>query len=167
MAVTIRDPETSEAVDIAALHVETWRETYGHLLPATFFTDDVLTARRRMWAHILSERHPDGAVRVAEKDGALVGFALSGPIVPSGTGSTDAAGRQLYVLYLRAAEHGTGLGQALFDAVLGPGPGPGQLWVATANPRAIAFYRRNGFAFDGAEQTDPATPGIVEARMVR
>ena len=31
----------------------------------------------------------------------------------------------------------------------------------------IAFYRRNGFAFDGAEQTDPGTPGVVEARMVR
>ncbi|MCB5275771.1 hypothetical protein BJG92_03324 [Arthrobacter sp. SO5] len=40
------------------------------------------------------------------------------------------------------------------------------LWVAKDNPRAVAFYRRNGFEFDGAEQTDPA-PKIVDARMVR
>ena len=46
-------------------------------------------------------------------------------------------------------------------------PGPAVLWVAKENRRAIAFYRRNGFAFDGAEQSDPGTAGIVEARMVR
>jgi len=31
----------------------------------------------------------------------------------------------------------------------------------------VAFYRRNGFAFDGTEQKDPGAPGIVDARMVR
>lgn len=41
------------------------------------------------------------------------------------------------------------------------------LWVALENPRAIAFYRRNGFEFDGAEETDPAAPAIIDARMVR
>jgi ribosomal protein S18 acetylase RimI-like enzyme len=63
-----------------------------------------------------------------------------------------------------AAHHGTGIGQTLLDEVLGSGPA--QLWVAKQNPRAIAFYRRNGFAFDGAEQTDESTD-ITEARMLR
>lgn len=40
-------------------------------------------------------------------------------------------------------------------------------WVAKENPRAIAFYRRNGFELDGAEQTDPGAPSITDARMVR
>jgi ribosomal protein S18 acetylase RimI-like enzyme len=35
------------------------------------------------------------------------------------------------------------------------------------NNRAIAFYERNGFAFDGTEYIDPADQNLVELRMVR
>jgi hypothetical protein len=35
------------------------------------------------------------------------------------------------------------------------------------NPRATAFCRRNGFAFDGVEQIRPHAPLITDARMVR
>ncbi|MEP7765155.1 hypothetical protein [Sanguibacter sp. 25GB23B1] len=41
------------------------------------------------------------------------------------------------------------------------------LWVAKQNPRAVAFYRRNRFELDGAEQIDPGAPMITDARMVR
>ncbi|GAA1155459.1 GNAT family N-acetyltransferase [Nesterenkonia sandarakina] len=44
---------------------------------------------------------------------------------------------------------------------------PVSLWVARQNPRAIAFYLRNGFRFDGSEQQDPGAPAITDARMVR
>jgi len=37
-------------------------------------------------------------------------------------------------------------------------------WTADPNPRAQAFYRKHGFAFDGAEQLDG---GVRERRMVR
>jgi ribosomal protein S18 acetylase RimI-like enzyme len=63
------------------------------------------------------------------------------------------------------AAHGTGIGQALLDEVLGEEPA--MLWVAKENPRAIAFYRRNGFELDGAEEVDPSMPSITHARMVR
>lgn len=33
--------------------------------------------------------------------------------------------------------------------------------------RAIAFYQRYGFAFDGVEYSDPADPNLIELRMVR
>lgn len=47
--------------------------------------------------------------------------------------------QQLYVLYVLAAEHGTGVGAALLDAVVHPGESV-VLWVADPNPRAQAFY---------------------------
>lgn len=47
------------------------------------------------------------------------------------------------------------------------GTAPAVLWVAQGNARAIAFYRRNGFAPDGTTMTDPAIPGITEVRMLR
>lgn len=57
------------------------------------------------------------------------------------------------------------MGQALLDETLGDGPA--MLWVAKENPRATAFYLRNGFRFDGVEQIDPHGPSITDARMLR
>jgi len=73
--------------------------------------------------------------------------------------------RELYAIYVSAAHYGTGVGQALLDEALGDDPA--MLWVAKENPRATAFYLRNGFRFDGTEQTDPHAPMITDARMLR
>ncbi|WP_344779768.1 GNAT family N-acetyltransferase [Microbacterium kribbense] len=78
---------------------------------------------------------------------------------------TSSRRNQLYAIYVFAAHYGTGVGQALFDQTLGGGAA--MLWVAKENPRATAFYRRNGFRLDGVEQIDPYTPIITDARMVR
>jgi len=74
------------------------------------------------------------------------------------------AGRgRLYVLYVVAADHGTGAGQALLDAVVRPAESAA-LWVADPNPRAQAFYRKHGFVTDGTAQVEG---GVREVRMVR
>jgi GNAT superfamily N-acetyltransferase len=84
---------------------------------------------------------------------------MSGPPLDAGA----AWARQLYVLYVHAADHGTGAGPALLEAVVDPEE-PAALWVADPNPRAQAFYRRHGFAADGAAQVEG---GVREIRMVR
>ncbi|MGZ0710905.1 GNAT family N-acetyltransferase (plasmid) [Coraliomargarita sp. W4R53] len=80
-------------------------------------------------------------------------------------GASRARPLHLFSVYLLAAAHGTGVGQSLLEAVVGPEPA--QLWVLRGNTRAISFYKRNGFAFDGVEYTDPADVNLVEQRMVR
>jgi predicted GNAT family N-acyltransferase len=76
---------------------------------------------------------------------------------------TAAWARQLYVLYVYAADHGTGAGQALLEAVINPAESVA-LWVADPNPRAQAFYRKHGFVPDGTAQVDD---GVREIRMIR
>ena len=71
--------------------------------------------------------------------------------------------RQLYVLYVYAADHGTGAGPALLEAVVDPEESVA-LWVADPNPRAQAFYRKHGFVADGPAQIEG---GVREIRMVR
>ena len=164
MTFTVREPRVQEAAEIADVHVTTWRETYTDLLPEGFIDDDHVRARHRMWATLLADPREDWIVRVAEQDGAVIGLAMAGP-ANGPEGEPAPRERQLYMLYVLAAEHGRGAGQALLDAVLGEEPA--MLWVAKENPRAVAFYRRNGFRFDGAEQQDPLAPKIVDARMVR
>lgn len=164
MAFTVRPAEASDLDALVALHVATWKEAYTHLLPDGFFDDEHTRQRRAMWTRILEDDSPERIARVAADGDRLVGLAMSGPSM-SVSGEEVPRERQLYMLYVLAAEYGTGAGQALFDAVIGADPAV--LWVAKENPRAIAFYRRNGFEFDGVEQIDPGAPAITDARMVR
>ena len=146
---------------MARTHVRCWRETYSGLMTDAVLDDpDLPAARERFWtAALTDERYRDNRAAVAERDGELIGLAMSGPPLDD-----DAAwARQLYVLYVLAADHGTGAGPALLEAVVDPGDSAA-LWVADPNPRAQAFYRKHGFVPDGRAQIGF---GVREIRMVR
>ncbi|MGJ9405998.1 GNAT family N-acetyltransferase [Nesterenkonia aurantiaca] len=178
--VVIRRACPEDADRIAAVHVATWKETYRDLLPEGFFTEGHSRQRREMWAQILGESRNEWSIRLAESDGEIIGFAMAGSAQEQAQSAASPA-RSLYMVYVLRSHHGTGAGQTLLDATLGTGSGsdselgpgsdsvtePVDLWVAKQNPRAIAFYLRNGFRFDGAEKQDPGAPAITDARMVR
>ncbi|MBQ1044751.1 GNAT family N-acetyltransferase [Micromonospora sp. C32] len=146
---------------MARVHVRCWQETYRGLVPDAVLDDPGFpAARERFWtAALTDERYRDNRAAVAERDGELVGIAMSGPALDAAA----AWARQLYVLYVYAADHGTGAGDALLRAVIDPAESAA-LWVADPNPRAQAFYRRRGFVADGTTQVEN---GVREIRMVR
>lgn len=165
MARAVRLPRFDDAEAIARVHVDGWRQTYAGQLPDTAFGAEAVERRRRMWASILSAPdHPTRRVAVATADDVIVGIALADRPQEAGDVSTGVV-QQLYVLYLLRAHHGSGLGQRILDAVIDDGPA--LLWVAKDNPRAQAFYRRNGFTPDGTVIVDQDVPTFVECRMVR
>lgn len=164
MTFTVRSPHIADSAELAELHVSTWREAYSHLLPANFFSEEYVAGRHKMWDYLLTHPNDDAVIRVAESDGRIIGFAWVGPGVGR-EGEEPPRERQLYAIYLAAAQYGSGAAQALLDEVLGDSAA--MLWVAKENPRATSFYLRNGFRFDGAEQTDPYAPAITDARMIR
>lgn len=157
----LREPTAEDAAAIAAVQVEGWRDTYGRLLPQRFYDAKALVERTRTWSEALSR--PDHAPRlfVAESAVRLVGFAFAS----SPREEHPARDLQLHMLYVRTPLHGSGIGQALLDAVLEQEPA--QLWCAKENPRALAFYRRNGFAPDGSHKVDPDMGDLTEVRLVR
>ncbi|MGP9489314.1 GNAT family N-acetyltransferase [Glutamicibacter sp. AOP38-B1-38] len=159
MDFTLRAPGPADVEALARLHTRCWKQSYANQLPPDYFTAEQLESRRALWKRLAADQNPALRRIVAESHGELVGFALAGP----GLDGEDQL--QLYSLYLLAQCHGTGIGQGLLDAVLGDEPAV--LWVAQGNPRATAFYRRNGFAFDGTEKTDPQLPQMIELRMLR
>jgi ribosomal protein S18 acetylase RimI-like enzyme len=158
---TVRPARVEDAAQMAQVNVRCWQETYRGLVPDAVLDDPGFpTARLRFWtAALTDERYRANRVAVADRDGELVGIAMSGPPLDAGA----AWARQLYVLYVRAADHGTGAGPALLAAVVDPEESVA-LWVADPNPRAQAFYRRHGFVADGAAQVEG---GVREIRMVR
>ena len=146
---------------MARVNVRCWQETYRGLMSDAVLDDPGFpAARERFWtAALTDERYRDNRAAVAERDGELIGIAMSGPPLDAGA----AWKRQLYVLYVCAADHGTGAGPALLEAVVDPEESAA-LWVADPNPRAQAFYRKHGFVADGTVQVED---GVREIRMVR
>jgi GNAT superfamily N-acetyltransferase len=158
---TIRVPNLDDADGAAEVHNRGWRETYARLLPAEFYDGSALFRRQRLWRRLIEQADSSRRLYVGESDGAIVGVALAG----SSLGERPARDLELYMLYVISPFHGTGVGQALLDAVVGQEHA--QLWVAQDNPRAHAFYRRNGFAPDGAKKVDRELNDLAEVRFVR
>ena len=146
---------------MAQVVVRCWQETYRGLMSDEVLDDPGFPlAREQMFTAILTGKHDrQNRVAVAERDGGLVGVAMSG--VPQDASAPWS--RQLYVLYVYAADHGTGTGRALLAAVINPAETV-MLWVADPNPRAQAFYRKHGFVPDGTAQVED---GVREIRMIR
>ncbi|MCW1805708.1 GNAT family N-acetyltransferase [Brachybacterium squillarum] len=157
----IRPARPEDAAALTALHLDAWDEAYTGLIAS-----EVLAARRadpesraQRWRENIATT--PNTVLVAEGTGErLLGFAIAG------AGRDEPAGglpeRELMALYVRAEVYGTGLGHALLRAAIGDGPA--SLWVLEGNARAIRFYERQGFRFDGARKEDPVG---AELRMVR
>lgn len=157
----IRAPHLDEAEELADLHSLTWKETYGGVFPPSAWGEEARRRRLGMWDAICSRLRPSDRFAVAERDGKPVGFAGSG----ASTDDPPVRERHLFFIYLLESEQGRGAGQALIDAVLSDGPA--SLWVLEGNPRARAFYERNGFVLDGARQATGFDTGGEEVRMVR
>jgi GNAT superfamily N-acetyltransferase len=149
---------------MARVHVRCWQETYRGLMPDAVLDDPGFpAARERMWTHALTPRALSAEPRSCRRTGWGTGRDryVGPPSLPED--ATAAWATQLYVLYVYAADHGTGAGRALLEAVITPAESA-VLWVADPNPRAQAFYRKDGFVPDGTAQVED---GVREIRMVR
>lgn len=157
----VRAARVEDAAEMAQVNVQSWRETYRGLMPDEVLDDaGFVGARERFWTAILSEeRFRAHRVAVAERDGEMIGIGMAGP--PEDPEAAWAV--HLYVLYVLAAEHGSGAGAALLDAVINAHE-TAALWVADPNPRAQAFYRKHGFVADGTVNHEDV---VREIRMVR
>jgi GNAT superfamily N-acetyltransferase len=160
MTILVRSAEFEDARGIAEVHVQAWREAYAHLIPAEALARLSVDQRELRWKELLAI--PGSVTFVATDDGRVVGFATSAP------GRDEDSPRELELpsIYVLASHYGTGAGQQLLDAALAGMPA--YLWVADDNPRARAFYERNGFRPDGATKVGPvAGTNILETRLVR
>ena len=158
--------EVGDAQGIGRMHHRAWIDTYGAYLPPDYFDAWTVTDVIDMWIEILETPSQAEVVRlVAESGPAVAGFIAVGP-PREVEGRPVGRATELRGLYVARDCLGTGLGQRLLDACLGPDQ-PCQLWVFEANARARAFYQRNGFRADGATFTDDRFPTLLEVRMVR
>jgi GNAT superfamily N-acetyltransferase len=116
--------------------------------------------RETGWMPVLHSREADAAflrglideseVTVAEGEAPLGFLAL--------------AGEEVLALYLAPEARGRGIGAALLSAAKA-GKGGLSLWVFEANPRAVAFYLREGFEVERRTDGEGNGEGLPDLRM--
>ncbi|MHA7985404.1 GNAT family N-acetyltransferase [Rathayibacter sp. CAU 1779] len=162
--ITVRAATKADALGIARVHVRSWREAYAHVFSSFLLESLRVSVRATRWERILA----GGAhVWVAEDDSRItgtriVGWASSGPARDADAPEST----ELQGIYVLRETYGSGAGQRLIEAALGTDPA--YLWVLGDNPRAQAFYRRNGFERDGTSRVETfGGEPAHEIRMVR
>ena len=153
-------PEDAEAVVL--MQTLAHEECYRHLLSPEFFQRRRATIPERVERRRAFLATDDPRILAFDAKGQLAGYADAGP------GREDDAPEpvELYSIYTLRRTYGTGLGAALVRAAVGSGPS--YLWVVENNPRALAFYLKEGFRPDGKRNTlPPEWEELPEFRLVR
>ena len=157
--LTVRRASAADARGIARVHVKAWREAYAGVFSPYLLENLDVTTRTSRWERIIASGTD---VWVAESGGRIVGWA-SASEAREADGPAPLELRGIYVL---REHYGTGAGQRVLDASLGDSAA--YLWVLADNPRAQAFYRRNGFVLDGTAKVETfGGEPAHEVRMVR
>ncbi len=144
-AVVLRPAAPADGDLIAAIQLASWRATYGHLNPGLLEGFD-LARTAANWAKAASDT--TRRLRLAQHEGAVIGYAFSGPAEgeAAGIGELDA-------IYLLPTAHGLGAGRLLAqDALTGlsqTGHRECLAWVAVHNGHARGFYQHLDFHADG------------------
>src|SRR5215475_11330195 len=155
MSTSIRRATYDDAMEIAEVHVESWRTTYGGIIDQAFIDNLSVAERAVSWMRRLSMSSPAASdVLVATTpDGSIVGF-LSGGLIRAPYFEFDA---ELHAIYLLASFQRAGLGRRLTRewAAIAITRGLNAAVVrAHADNPACAFYERLGAEFLRTSRVD-------------
>lgn len=141
--MTYRLATPADAEAIAALHTQSWRQSYRGILSDAYLDGDILRDRRDVWQRRLSEPAPNQFLLVAEAEGRVQGFVCA-------FGDDDPRwGTLVDNLHVSQAVKGLGIGTVLLERV-GEWVKAGRqhpvfyLWVFEANHAARRFYENRG-----------------------
>jgi GNAT superfamily N-acetyltransferase len=136
VSYTLRDATIQDAATLAALHVQTFRETHGG--------GPSVAVRQEQWHQILGKGDPaDFTLLVEALDGELVGFARG----TRHDGSVPGFAGALNKIYVLRRYHGQGLGRLLVGHVASRFLGQGvtsMLLFGDARSPSNGFYEHLG-----------------------
>ena len=158
MKIIIKIMETPEEIEGKSLvHWQTWRESYDDLLPPEF--QETMTLDR---CRFFSQKYPENTL-IAMDGKKVVGFISYGNYHDE----TIQAG-EIIALYVLKDYYGKGVSKQLMHAAFAALDQFSEiyLWVLKDNKRAIAFYQKMGFTFDGQEKILELGKPVKELRMM-
>ena len=158
MKIIIKTMETPEEIEGKSLvHWQTWREAYDNLLPAEY--QEMMTLDR---CRFFSQKYPENTL-IAMDGKKVVGFISYGNFCDEAIQAGE-----IIALYVLKDYYGKGVSKQLMHAAFVALDQFSEiyLWVLKDNKRAIAFYQKMGFTFDGQEQILKLGKPVKELRMI-
>lgn len=155
----IKPMETAAEVDGKGyVHYKSWQETYAGLVDEEYLKTITLEKCIKI-AHRWKEN-----ILVAKDGEKVIGFVGYGAY----RDDTLPAHGEVFAIYVLAEYHGKKVGYALMNAAMEKLSSHAKvaLWVLKGNERAIRFYERYGFSFDGAETEIMLGTPRTERRMI-
>ena len=145
MMITYRDATAADAAALDRIFDTTFCDTFAHLYRPEDLNAFLASFGVADWETQL--RDPAFACRIAEVDGAPVGYVKLGPLkIPV---ETDLSSMLLDQLYVLKEHHGSGIAKELMDWALAEAKRRGAealcLTVYIDNHRAKRLYERYGF----------------------
>ncbi len=141
--VVVRRATTSDAPEVAEVHVASWRRGYSGLIPEDYLARLRASDRVEEWQRMLQLDDERFRVFVAERDGRIVGLGAT-----TTTGDAERVG-EIAQLYVHPDVWGSGVADQLLHELEADlrarGCGAALLEVAAGNVRATRFYERHGW----------------------
>lgn len=158
MNITIEEMRPGDYEQKAYVHWKSWQETYAGLIDPGYLERFTLEKCIE-----IAHRWPDN-ILVAKDGEKVIGFVGSGALrddANSGYG-------EVFSIYVLSGYHGQKVGYELMNAAFEKLAAYKEiiLWVLKGNDRAIRFYERYGFRFDGTEKEVKLGTPNTELRMV-
>lgn len=143
----------------AYVHYKSWHETYAGLVDEQYLSG--VTEEKCL---MIARKWPDNLL-VAKDGEQVVGFAGYGKY----RDESKADCGEVFSIYVLAEYHGKGVGYALMNAAVARLSEYKEIavWVLKGNERAIRFYERYGFRFDGTEAEIMLGTPNTELRMIK
>ena len=158
MEYTITPMTPADTEGKAYVHWKAWQETYAGLVDPGYL--EGLTLEK---CGEIARRWPDNLL-VAKAAGRVVGFAGFGPCMDPDSPNCG----EVYSLYVLREFQNRKIGYALMNAAVEKLKDYRKIvvWVLRGNEKAIRFYERYGFRFDGVSKEILLGTPNVELRMV-
>lgn len=159
MKIEIKPMETEAEIEgKGRVQFLAWKEAYSGIISDTYL-DNMSEAECVEKARRYKEN------TIVAKDGErVIGFVVAGQCEDAGCEKNG----EIYAIYTLRDYYCCGIGFALINAALERLSGYGKvvLWVLSDNQRAIDFYLRYGFEFDGEKREIDLGGAVTELKMV-
>ena len=156
----IKQMETADEIDGKGyVHYKSWQETYMGLIDASYLETNITLEKCVSIAHKWMDN-----LLVAKDGEKVVGFVGYGKYRDASLSDSG----EVFSIYVLADYYGEKIGYKLMNAALEKLSAYSKIavWVLKGNERAIRFYERYGFKFDGTGQEIMLGTPNTELRMI-
>jgi RimJ/RimL family protein N-acetyltransferase len=166
MAFLIREVASSDAHDVATVHVLSWQAAYKNIIPDEYLMGLNIEKRTERFAKDFVEYKGKTFFYVAEIDGKIIGnLAVS----KCRDDDLPDAG-EIIGIYLLSSYWGVGYGKEMMAFGINKlrelGYSDCCLWVLEDNTRARKFYEKYGFTVDCAKKEIDIGKPLIEIRYM-